>query len=578
MTAGLLFLLFTAFEWAGILLALRGLWLGLAWLTQPSRARDGLFLRASVALLGFGGLLLVVGAGLPHDLGRPGPERFWLPIVWPVMPFPSWFMVVSAVMVAIRGAQAMSALNEETARASTIRALAWVVFGVANLFWFRSMGVTVELLRGALPIAPSAVVGVLVLFVTSVVLTRALARRFNNRGIGPTVATFLALVVGSAVFCLPLVWMLLTSFKERADNTGSGLVWVPKVTKQHSFRDEAAPLVSTIWQGRKVWATIIEEKPQGVLVLEVERPFPLRGWRFEARQGSVTPESRTGIVIAADYSGQRIEGFVRKELAGGEREVEILKPSELAGTVYRAPASSTEPVRKVGVRWENYSEALEWLPPETLSGLLYVRNTLWLVFASVVGTLFSCSLVAYGFSRLRFPGRGALFGLMIATMMLPAAVTMLPRFLIWRGIGAIDTLIPVWLPTFTASAFNVFLLREFFKTVPAELEDAAKIDGCSPFKTYWKVMLPQIKPALTVIGIWTFMGAWNDFMSPLIYVSSPEKMPLSYAIQLFSADRGGEFGLMMAFATMSTIPVLIVFLLGQRYFVEGVQLSGLGGK
>jgi multiple sugar transport system permease protein len=163
-------------------------------------------------------------------------------------------------------------------------------------------------------------------------------------------------------------------------------------------------------------------------------------------------------------------------------------------------------------------------------------------------------------------------------MMLPGAVTMLPTFLIFRGLGWIDTLYPLWVPAFFASAFNVFMLRQFFLGIPQELEDAAKIDGASHLRTFWTVMLPQIKPALTVVSIWTFMGAWNSFMGPLIYLNSPEKMPIAYALQLFSGDRAGEPGLMMAFATMTMIPVLALFAFAQRYFIEGVTLSGLGGR
>ena len=163
-------------------------------------------------------------------------------------------------------------------------------------------------------------------------------------------------------------------------------------------------------------------------------------------------------------------------------------------------------------------------------------------------------------------------------MMLPAAVTLLPTFLIFKYMGWIDTLYPLWVPAFFAGAFNVFLLRQFFMTVPKELEDASKIDGCSYFGTFWRVMMPQIKPALAVIAIWTFMGVWNNFMGPLVYINSPEHMPVAYAVQLYQGQRGGEPGLLMAFATMAMLPVLALFFFAQKYFIEGVTLSGLGGR
>ena len=196
---------------------------------------------------------------------------------------------------------------------------------------------------------------------------------------------------------------------------------------------------------------------------------------------------------------------------------------------------------------------------------------------SVVGTLVSCTVVAYGFARLRFPGRDFLFGVLLATMMLPGAVTMLPSFLIFRQLGWVDSLTPIWAPAFFGSAFNIFLLRQFFLTLPQELEDAAKIDGCGYLQTLVRVMAPLIKPALVVVSIWTFIGAWNNFMGPLIYVNSTEKMTIAYAMQLFSGDKVNQPGLLMAFATMALAPVVLLFFFAQRAFVEGIALTGRTG-
>jgi multiple sugar transport system permease protein len=170
-----------------------------------------------------------------------------------------------------------------------------------------------------------------------------------------------------------------------------------------------------------------------------------------------------------------------------------------------------------------------------------------------------------------------LFVVLLATMMLPGAVTMMPVFLIFRWLGWIDTLRPLWVPSFLGSAFNIFLLRQFFMTIPNDLEDAAKIDGCSYFGIYRRIMLPLIKPALAAITIMTFMGSWNNFMGPLIYVSSPTRMPLSYALQLFQTAHGGEPGLLMAASTMMVLPILVLFFFTQRYFIQGVTLTGIKG-
>jgi multiple sugar transport system permease protein len=187
----------------------------------------------------------------------------------------------------------------------------------------------------------------------------------------------------------------------------------------------------------------------------------------------------------------------------------------------------------------------------------------------VLGTVLSSSLVAYGFARLKWPGRDWLFGILLATMMLPDAVTMMPRFLIFRDLGWVDTLRPLWVPSFFASAFNVFLLRQFFMGIPKELEDAAKIDGCSYFRTYWSIMMPLVKPAIASVTI---------FMGPLIYISSPERMPLSYVLQLYNSAHSSSPELLMAATTMVMLPVLILFFFTQRYFIEGISLTGLGGR
>jgi multiple sugar transport system permease protein len=150
-------------------------------------------------------------------------------------------------------------------------------------------------------------------------------------------------------------------------------------------------------------------------------------------------------------------------------------------------------------------------------------------------------------------------------------------FLIFRSLGWIDTLRPLWFPALFGSAFNVFLLRQFFMTIPNELEDAAKIDGCGYFTIYWRIMLPLIKPALAAITIFAFMGSWNNFMGPLIYLSSPENMTLAYALQLFQGMHGGEPAMMMAASTLVMLPVLGVFFFTQRYMIQGVTLTGIKG-
>jgi multiple sugar transport system permease protein len=251
-----------------------------------------------------------------------------------------------------------------------------------------------------------------------------------------------------------------------------------------------------------------------------------------------------------------------------------LKPDD---QIFAHPTALPHPVM-----WSNYPKTLEFLeqalPVGTWHGLRFVLNTLYVAGLSLAAILFSSSLVAFSFARLRWPGRDLMFGLVLATMMLPHAVTMIPQFLIYKGLGWIDTLTPLWFGGLFGGAFNVFLLRQFFLTIPNDLEDAAKIDGCGFFAIYSRIMLPLIKPALAAVAIMHFLGTWNDFMGPLIYVSSPVKMTGSYALQLFRSAHTAEWSLLMAAATLWTIPILLLFFFTQRYFIQGITLTGMGGR
>ena len=207
----------------------------------------------------------------------------------------------------------------------------------------------------------------------------------------------------------------------------------------------------------------------------------------------------------------------------------------------------------------------------------YVFNSVLLVVLCVLGQMFSCSLVAYAFARLNWPGREVLFGVLLATMMLPAQVTMIPVFMIFKGVGWYNTLQALWVPSFFGGAFFIFLLRQFMRGIPNELEDAAKIDGCGFFGVYWRVILPLMKPALAAVAIFTFMHTWNNFMGPLIYINDQRLYPLALGLFEFRTEHGGDEGLLMAASTMMTLPVIALFFLAQKYFIQGVTLTGLKG-
>ena len=205
----------------------------------------------------------------------------------------------------------------------------------------------------------------------------------------------------------------------------------------------------------------------------------------------------------------------------------------------------------------------------------YVATSLFLVILNIAGALTSSSLVAYSFARLRWPGRNFCFTLLLATMMIPGQLTMIPHFLIIRSLGWYNTLYPLWVGSFFASAFNVFLLRQFMKGVPRDLEDAARIDGCGFWRVYWHVVLPLVRPPLAAIAIFTFMGTWNDFMGPLVFLSDQRLYPLSFGLYALNVQAGGSTGMLMAGSLLMTLPVIGIFFFAQRFFLQSVAFSGV---
>jgi len=222
--------------------------------------------------------------------------------------------------------------------------------------------------------------------------------------------------------------------------------------------------------------------------------------------------------------------------------------------------------------WENYTRIYEYMPFFT-----FLFNSVKIVFFVLVGQLLTCSLAGYAFAKLRFPGRKTLFLVLLSTMMIPSQVTLIPVFVIMKFLGWINTHYALIVPAFFGSVFGTFLLRQFFLGLPNDLEDAARIDGCSPFGIYWRIMLPLAKPSLATLAIFTFMGTWNDFMRPLIYLSDMEKMTLPVGLALLSNHQDIRIPLIMAGAMLSLLPILILYIFGQKYFVRGIALTGMKG-
>jgi len=330
-----------------------------------------------------------------------------------------------------------------------------------------------------------------------------------------TTITYFWLVVLGTAFTLPFFWLLSTSFKpaERIQ------IWPPDILPMQ----------------------VATEGRDGARVYEfVGKSHPARGFRRVA---------------------------VLENLHGGRARV---RGDGAYSSTFVVNLDDYQPVLRPGLEWRNYSRGLTFIP-----FFQQLKNTVIICAVCVVGTLLSCSLVAYGLSKISWKGRGFLFMALLSTMMLPYQVTMIPVFAIFVWLGWVDTFLPLTVPAFLGNAFFIFLLRQFFMTIPMDLSEAARLDGCSEFDIYRRVIIPLSKPALAMVGLWTFMGAWNDFMGPLIYLVDESKYTLSLGLAMFLGQYGNEYGMLMAVSSVVTIPIIVLFFFTQRTFIQGITLTGM---
>lgn len=222
--------------------------------------------------------------------------------------------------------------------------------------------------------------------------------------------------------------------------------------------------------------------------------------------------------------------------------------------------------------WKNYATVILAEVPF----FHYFLNTIKIVIPVILGTVISSSLCAYGFARFNFPFRKGWFAICISSMLIPGAVTLIPGFLIWKTVGAINTYWPLILPCFFGGgAFNIFLFRQFFMTIPRSLDEAATIDGAGSFRIYWQILLPLLGPVCITVMLFTFMNTWNDFFGPMLYLYDMQKYTVSLALQLFTSSYGADYGAVMAGAVAMTLPTIAIFFVGQKYFVQGIVTTGL---
>jgi multiple sugar transport system permease protein len=239
---------------------------------------------------------------------------------------------------------------------------------------------------------------------------------------------------------------------------------------------------------------------------------------------------------------------------------------------YDLPVASGTRVTQIKLHWENFLLAVTKVPFDH-----YLLNTMTIMVFGTIGTVVSCTLVAYGFARFRSKAMPILFLLLLSTIMLPPQVTLIPTFIVFKKIGWYDTLLPLIVPAFFANAWDVFLLRQFFMSLPTELDDAARIDGCGPFGILWHIIIPQSYPVLATVTIFSVIYAWNDFYAPLIYLQSQEHWTLALGLQSFNAVYTNMGNLLMAASTLMVIPPILMFFFAQKLFIQGVVISGIKG-
>ncbi len=222
------------------------------------------------------------------------------------------------------------------------------------------------------------------------------------------------------------------------------------------------------------------------------------------------------------------------------------------------------------IMWSNYYRAVTAIP-----FFLYLWNTVLITAISIVGKVISITLVAFSFARLRWWGRDVMFIVMLATMMLPPHITLIPQFIMFKWLGWIDTFLPLIVPTFFGGPYLTFLVRQYLLAIPRELDDAARIDGCSDFGLYWRIIMPLAKPAILIVVIFVFNNTWNEFLLPLIYLHTPDLFTLALGLRMFQGEASTSWNLLMAASLLSMLPVIILFFVTQRHFIQGIVFTGV---
>lgn len=402
--------------------------------------------------------------------------------------------------------------------------------------------------------------------------------------------TYLALVVVAVLFLFPFYWVLISSLKSVQGISLKPPSLYPSEAKVvnlsmnvHSLRqvDEDTWMFLAPGPGK------LGEAGKGAYFVQIDKgkPTQLVRWLSEGQgaelKGAATQAFEKVPVYQID--GKEVAVLAKMVRQSKDRFDELLFTTapaansvDVSSVLLNVP---NQEVRSFSAHPENFSKALAG-PEASIGGessgfLLFMRNSFFISSMAVIGQLLASSLVAFGFSRMNFKGRDFLFVLLIATLMVPAQVTLIPLFTIYKSLGWIDTFLPLIVPHFTAGAFNVFLIRQFMLTFPKELDESAALDGATAFTVYRRIILPMCSPVLIVVGLFTFVATWQDVMGPLIYLDNPNYRTVSLGLEFFRSPYVDNRPLLMAGAVLAMLPVAILFLVAQRYIMSGIATTGL---
>ena len=429
-------------------------------------------------------------------------------------------------------------------------------------------------------------------------------KRFLSR-----LTIYILLIGGSAIFLVPLFWMISTALKPIDQTMSMPPSWIAyRLFANYEGQPTSIKTGETITTPSLIVKTAAGEKK--IVLQEQVVNGKLLG------KNKAGEKIRTPITVVKEIPASAEQPWIR--IIPEEAMIAIQAgqgDAELGAEWDFVPANSLRKER--AFRWDNFGKAIkamgiqkfdaralatDWLGflPASISDrvsdyfynhmttrirnifsltfVMYLKNTLVLCILTVIGTVFSSALAAYGFARIPWRGRNKVFVIALATMMIPFPVVMVPIYCMFKAVGWIGTLRPLWVGSFLAGAFNVFLLRQFFMTIPKDLSDAARIDGCSEWRIFWQIILPLSKPSLMVIGLFQFMGTWNDFLGPLIYLTNQKDFTLALGLQFYQSQQGGtEWHYLMAASTLVVLPIIVLFFFTQKTFIEGISMTGIKG-